>query len=424
MGVAAAVLLVGGVVAGGVGVSMARSFPAAPGGELAAARAADPDRVLVAVAAGSSGTVAADALAPYAVFAASDRFAVRVVAETLAPVTFSGGLHVVPDTTFTGLDRAPDVVVVPAVVDWNGPREAALRTWVAAQAARGAVVLGVCAGAKMLAAAGVLDGRSATTFWSALPDMRSDYPRTSWLAGKRYVEDGPVVTTAGVTSGVVGALRVVERLAGPAEADAVGRRVAYPGWSRTGSLDIEAHSYAPADLPYALNAAFPWGRPTTGVAVPDGVDELALAAVLETHSGSSFAATTVPVAPADRTTTRHGLRLLPSRTTDLTRLIAFDSALDGWAAAHGVPVTRLAVAAGESPFDAALRDLAATGDRATARAAATFTEYPAGHLALSGPAWPWRPTALLVLTLLAATGVAVLLSCLHHLPLVDRGASR
>ncbi|WP_424186956.1 DJ-1/PfpI family protein [Actinokineospora sp. G85] len=400
VGVLVAIALSAGVGVLGVTASMAAAFPAPPTERWAAAPPAPPDRVEVAVAVGATGSVAADVLAPYSVFAGSPRFAVRVVAEELSPVTLSGGLHVVPDDVFAAVD-APDVVVVPAVVDWSGPGEEALRRWVARQAARGALVLGVCSGAKVLAEAGVLDGRSATTFWSEVGGMRDSHPAVEWLAGKRYVEDGDVITTAGVSSGVIGALRVIERVAGPDEADRAGARAAYPGWSRTASPDIPTRGHALADLPYALNAAFPWGRSSTGVGVGPGVDELDLAAALEVYSGSSFATRTTPVALRSPTRTKHGLRLLATAPADLDRLVLTtdDPGLTGWAADHGVPVSRV------SGFDGALVDLAANADRGSATAAGKFIEYPTGHLALTGGAWPWRPTGLLVLTL-AVAGVA------------------
>lgn len=410
-GIAAAGVVLAGIGATGVAASMAAAFPDPPRGTWPPAPPVPPDRMLVAVAVGSSGSVGADVLAPYAVFAGSDRFGVRVVGEELSPVTLSGGLHVVPDATFAQVDggRAPDVVVVPAVVDWAGPAESPLREWVARQARRGALVLGVCSGAKALAEAGLLDGRAATTFWSEVDGMRDSHPAVRWQAGQRYVEDGGVITTAGVSSGIVGALRVVERLAGQEEADRAGARAGYPGWSRSAPLDIPAHGYALADLPYALNVAFPYGRTTTGVGVSSGVDELALAAALEVYSGSSFAERTVPVAMEAETTTRNGLRLLPSPPAGLDRLVltADDPELAGWAAGQGVPVHRA------TGFDAALTDLAASADRGSAAAAAKFIEYPAAHLRLDGPAWPWRPTALLLLGVAVAVLVGLLVQRLR-----------
>ena len=71
-------------------------------------------------------------------------------------------------------------------------------------------------------------------------------------------------------------------------------------------------------------------------------------------------------------------------------------------------------AGGEFSFDAMLRDLAAHDGRATARVTAKAIEYPTGHLHLAGPAWPWRPTALLALTGAAAIAAGLLPAAAHR----------
>ena len=215
-----------------------------------------------------------------------------------------------PDRTFDEPDLRPDVVVVPAVVEPAGVREAPLRTWVAAQAARGARILGVCAGSQVLATAGILDGRRATSHWSLIGSLRRSHPETTWEAGRRYVEDDRVITTAGVTSGTAGALRTVEILTGSDEARRVADRLQLPRLVADGDTAIPVNRWAPSDLPYALNAAFPWFRPTIGLAVTDGVAETELAAAAEIYQGASFAARTVLLGSASTVTTRHGLVLL------------------------------------------------------------------------------------------------------------------
>ena len=127
----------------------------------------------------------------------------------------------------------------------------------------------------------------------------------------------------------------------------------------------------------------------------------------------------MPIAARPAVTTRHGLRLIaaPADATAprVDRLIVpgihrtdqVDPRLAAWAAERGLNI-ELPQADGEFSFDAMLRDLAAHADRATARATAKSIEYPTGHLQLAGPAWPWRPTTLLALTIAAATGAALL----------------
>ncbi|MEV8632335.1 DJ-1/PfpI family protein [Streptosporangium sp. NPDC051023] len=382
-------------------------------------RSAPPGQIKVAVVVGASGSVTTDVLGPYEVFARSSRFFVYTVSARREPVPLSGGLRVLPERTLAETaagETAPDVVVVPAVVDPEGEAEAPLRSWIGRQAARGARILGVCAGSRLVAASGLLRGRSATSHWGVIGPLQQDYPDTRWVRGRRYVEDGPVTTTAGVTSGTVGALRLVERLAGIAEARRVGGEVGYPGWSPDASTAIPAGEPALEDLPYALNAAFPWFEPVVGVGLNQGVSEIDVAAAFEIYAGGSFAARAVALAGTTVVTTRHGMTLVaePADGTApaVTRLVApgvgtareVDPALVRWAAGRGVAVElpHAGRAAGESGFDPVLRDLAAHTDLATARATAKYNEYPIEHLTLTGPAWSWRPTLLFLLTALGA----------------------
>ena len=164
----------------------------------------------------------------------------------------SGGLAVIPDYSLADVDAGlapePDVVVVPAVAVPNGKHEAPLREWIGRRVDRGAHLLGVCNGARLLAAAGLLDGRRATAHWSGIGGLQRRRPQVDWVRGQRYVQDGTLTTTAGVTSGVFGALRLVEQLAGAGEAQRVGHQLAYPGWSLHDPTGIRAQRWAPHEL--------------------------------------------------------------------------------------------------------------------------------------------------------------------------------
>jgi hypothetical protein len=284
------------------------------------------------------------------------------------------------------------VVVVPAVAAPNGKKEAPLREWITRRSDRGAHLVGVCNGSRLLAATGLLDGRRATSHWSSIRGLERSRPQVDWVRGQRYVQDGTLTTTAGVTSGVFGALRLVEQLAGAAEAQRVGRELAYPGWSLRGPTEIRARRWAPRDLAYLLAVVFPWFRPAVGVGLVEGVGELEVAAPFEVYA-SSFAAGTVPVAAEPSVITRHGLRLVATPAN---------------AGAPRIELPNGGQPAGEFSFDAMLRDLAGHCDRVTARVTAESIEYPTEQLELAGAGWPWRPTALLALTVTAAVGVALL----------------
>src|SRR5690349_4155161 len=199
----------------------------------------DPAKPTAAVVLGTHGTVAADALAPYEILAATGAFNVYAVADRATPVPLSGGLDVVPDLTFAELDarlgaRHPDLVVVPAVTDLGTDAQAPLTGWLRHVAAKGGLLQSVCNGAEVLAAAGLLDGRPATAHWAAVDGYAQRYPAGDWVSGPRFVEDGSDrLTTAGILAGVDGTLRAVERLVGPAAAaqaaSAIGYRRYVPG---------------------------------------------------------------------------------------------------------------------------------------------------------------------------------------------------
>ena len=244
-------------------------------------------------------------------FASSPRFTVYAVAATTGPAPTQGGPDIVPTYTFadttTGRAPRPDVVVVPAVNSPDSRQEAPLRTWVTDQANDGARILGVCYGSGVLAETGLLDGRTATSHWSRIGQLTKAHPHVNWVRGQRFVQDGAITTTAGVTSGIPGALRVMSDLAGPREAARVGRLVGYPNWSATGPTDIPIQSFTSGDVPIGLNAVLPWGRPTVGVTLTDGVGEIDLASSFEVFD-VSYAARAVPLSVTGTITTKHGLR--------------------------------------------------------------------------------------------------------------------
>lgn len=423
LGVVIASAVMAGICLTGVSTAMGESYAPRPGAAAAprpSGLTVPEDRISVAVVLGATGTVATDALVPYGVFARSDRFSAYTIAVDRSPVTLSGGLHVLPDRTVDEATARPDVVVVPAVADPTGEEEAPLRAWIAAQVARGSHVLGVCDGARVLAATGLLDGRRATAHWSSVGALQQDAPAVTWVRGQRYVEDGPVTTTAGVTSGAVGALRLVERLAGPEEADRIGAALDYPGWTPDGDTAIPVHRWAASDLPYALGTAFPWLRPTIGLGLVDGVDEIDVAAAAEVWSGASAAARVVPLGAGSTVTTQHGIRLLvrpaDAAAPTVDRLLVpgvsgtdqVDPRLTRWAADRGLHVhVPGGDADGRFGFDPLLRDLARHTDRATALATAKYLEYPAAHLDLAGPAWSWRSTALSLSALILSVGLGL-----------------
>jgi hypothetical protein len=250
-------------------------------------------------------------------------------------------------------------------------------------------VLGVCNGSAVVAATGLLDGRTATAHWSRLGALAEQYPKVNWVAGQRFVQDGPVTGTAGVTSGVPGALRVMADLAGADEAERVG-----------------------------LNALIPWGRPTLGVALHDGVGEIDVASSFEVFD-VSYAARPVPLSATGTVVSEHGMVLHTNTVTDTptpTRLAIagaggsadLDPTLRAWADGHHVPVDAVHGLGAAPGFDGALEYLSSRAGRATAVSAAKMIDYPTTRLRLADTGGDVRIPALLALGLALAALAAAL----------------
>jgi putative intracellular protease/amidase/YHS domain-containing protein len=129
-----------------------------------------------------------------------------VVAETTAPLRVSGGMTIVPNYALDDAP-APQVVVIPAQ-DGESP---AMLSWIREVSMHAGVTMSVCTGAFLLAKTGLLDGRRATTHHSAYSDLEVQYPNIHVERGLRYVEDGNLASSGGLSSGIDLALHVVAR---------------------------------------------------------------------------------------------------------------------------------------------------------------------------------------------------------------------
>jgi transcriptional regulator GlxA family with amidase domain len=154
-------------------------------------------------------------------------FEVWLVAERPGPLVTTGGMKVIPDHT---LDSCPplDVLVVPG--GWGTRAEiknARLLAWIAERARQVETLTSVCTGSMLLGQAGLLDGRRATTHWRSLPWMRESFPAVTVEEKLHVVEDGHVLTSAGISAGIDMALRVVARYHGEDVARTTARTMEY-----------------------------------------------------------------------------------------------------------------------------------------------------------------------------------------------------
>lgn len=154
-------------------------------------------------------------------------FQALIIAEERRTIRCRGGLLVQPHGTIA--DHPPlDILLVPGGAGARRERgNRRLLDWIRAQDRRSELMTSVCTGAFLLAEAGILAGRRATTHWASIDWMRQTYADVTILSETRIVDEGHVVTSAGVSAGIDMALALVARLHGPVAAAWTARRMEY-----------------------------------------------------------------------------------------------------------------------------------------------------------------------------------------------------
>ncbi len=155
-------------------------------------------------------------------------FKIFTVSATKEPIKSQGILNVISDYT---IDDAPKADILaffggnatsasknPKVIEWiNGQNSVEY-------------YFSVCTGAFILAEAGLLNGKTATTFHTALDDLQNDYPKVNVEKNVRFVDNGKVITTAGISAGIDGALHLVAKLHGLNAAKRIAYNMEYDNW--------------------------------------------------------------------------------------------------------------------------------------------------------------------------------------------------
>jgi transcriptional regulator GlxA family with amidase domain len=346
------------------------SFPANRDGQPPTARAGDPAqrpndrRLVIAVVGSNDGTELTDFLIPRAILAEAAVAEVVTVAPSAGKIRMLAGtsLTVDPDLTIAAFDaahpRGAGYVIVPAIEP-----SAAIVNWLRRQAALGATIVGICDGVLTVASTGLLDQHRATGHWASLPGLRKKYPGTTWVPDRRYVIDGRLVTTTGVSAAIPTSLMLIERIAGRAAAERIARRIAVADWNSAHDSHAFSLSRMPYPMPAFMDSLARWRRDTVAVRLDDGVDEVALGLTLDALSRR---ATVLTVSDgALLVTGRQGLRFSADRRrSDRIPLVrelqlpdassppanALDAALTKLASWYGAPVADFVALQMEYPW--------------------------------------------------------------------------
>lgn len=154
-------------------------------------------------------------------------FSTFTVARSTAPVRARAGLVVQPDHA---LDATPpiDVLLIPGGMVDAELADPAVLEWIVQTSRSARVTASICTGSFLLAKAGLLDGRRATTHWEDLGDLQAAFPAVEVVGDVRWVEEGPILTAAGIAAGIDLALHLCARLASPELARITARQMDVP----------------------------------------------------------------------------------------------------------------------------------------------------------------------------------------------------
>ena len=177
-----------------------------------------------------------DFAGPYEVFTTASRvagrqspgtepaFSVFSVSAAGDPVRARAGLQIVPDFTFAGHPHI-DLLVIPGGVVTGEMEKSEVCRWISTTAASSALTASVCTGVFLLARAGVVASHRVTTHWEDIAELRSLFPGLDVVGDVRWVDEGAIVTSAGISAGIDMSLHLVERIAGRDLAAATARQM-------------------------------------------------------------------------------------------------------------------------------------------------------------------------------------------------------
>jgi putative intracellular protease/amidase len=310
------------------------------------------ERPVIAVIGINDATETTDYLLPTGILKRADIADVQLIATGEGPVKLFPALTVEPDTTVAQFDAAypdgADFVIVPAMSRDDDP---AVMAWLTQQADKGSVIIGVCAGAKVVAAAELLDNRRGTTHWFYLREMLGKHPSIDYVADRRFVADGGVITTTGISASIPLALTLIEAIAGRAKAESVATQIGIERWDA--SHDSDAFRFT---RPFATtvmgNVAQFWARDAYHIALTPQFDAVSLAIVADAWSRTYRSRATTNAATEAAVADRDGIRIVPdvaglpagealASPGMMQPAMALDEALAGIAARYGAPTARV-----------------------------------------------------------------------------------
>ncbi len=300
------------------------SFPGYQGNEqFAYARPVhDPQKKTVFIIADNAGTEMFDMMAPFYLFNATGKANVYLLAMNKKPVILRKGLFVLPQLSMHEADSAqlhPDLVVIPALSGMKRKdQDTALVNWIRKQYTDTTRFLSVCQGSLTAAATGLYNGAPITTHASEIAGNRCQYDQPRWVQDIAVTRYKHLYSTAGVSNAVEGSLTVIRDMFGDTVMQQLMKTIAYP--QPVLSAAHKSLVVTTADKLSIARKVFFSVNKHIGVFLQDGVDELILAAVLDTYYRTFPASVRSFSANGGAVHSKYGLTLLPTGDTEAGRV--------------------------------------------------------------------------------------------------------
>lgn len=273
-------------------------------------------RPVIGVLAANSGTELADFAVPFGVLSAADVAEIITVSTQPGPVSMGPGVQTRTHLTVNQFDKqhpdGADYLIVPALQPTDDPAAIA---WIRAQAEKGSSILSICNGALTVAATGLMDGRHATAHWASETRRRAEFPNVHWRNNVRYIADGPIVSSSGISAAMPVSIALIAAIAGASRADSVAESMGARDWGPVHDSDSFRRGPTLDSIP----------RPTTldavGIVVGPGTDEIAFALVADAYSHNGRTRAHAVSRRRMPVKTRRGMTILPDRASDDPALV-------------------------------------------------------------------------------------------------------
>jgi putative intracellular protease/amidase len=287
----------------------------------AIAQVYDPSKKTVVIIANNEGTEIFDLMAPFYLFNVTEKANVFIVSPKKSPISLLKGVFALPNYTFREIDSLniqPDVIVIPAMVKVFKEPNSVTQRWIKDKYKGDTKILSVCAGSLVAAATGIYDGKPLTTHASDLEESKAYFKKPNWVSNIPVTQQGNLYSTAGVSNAVEGSLTIINQMFGPETLRKVMDEIHYPH----ASIMTDHKSIAVGTgkkFTIANKLIFRKNR-HVGVLLQDGINELALAGVLDTYHRTFPASHESVVARGSSVRSKYGLTLFPTAKIDTLKL--------------------------------------------------------------------------------------------------------